>query len=505
VFAVPDSPHLTSTPLRSRVLLGASLILALLLGLLLAGTSGQFVYSLDDPYIHLALARHLPGFYGVSTQPAAASSSLLYPWLLIPFAKAGFELGPFLLNLAATLGSLLVLTEIEAHTAITRRFSLSVRAFFILLIFTACNLFALPFMGMEHSLHVLMVLLTLLGLMRVEQNQPAPRWLWLALILSPLLRLEGLALSGLALLWLLRAGYWRPALLTGLLIGLLQAAHAFYLHSQGLPWLPGSALIKFQEAGLLYNLQTPGGMVLAILALTLGISALAQRSSLAALGMTATLAHLLLSRCDWMDRYHAYIMAFDLPLLLWLLRAALQRYLDHASHGLLIPALVLLLLGVSSFKYTMLTPAAAQDIYLQHVQITNFVAQDWQQPIAANDIGLLSWRSPAAVYDLYGLGDEQVRQLLSTQQGWTAASLDAYVKAHNIQLVLVHERLVSGAIPGDWQKIATLTRDDEPVLIDRSLDIYATAAAYPGNISQLVQTWQKTLPAEARITYAAQP
>src|SRR5476649_158349 len=63
-----------------------------------------FVYSLDDPYIHLALARQIMhGHYGINPgEFAAPSSSILWPFFLVPFAGTGFdEWAPLAINVAA--------------------------------------------------------------------------------------------------------------------------------------------------------------------------------------------------------------------------------------------------------------------------------------------------------------------------------------------------------------------------------------------------------------------
>ena len=50
---------------------------------------GHFSYTLDDAYIHLALAENLAGgHYGVNLgEYSAASSSILWPLLLIPLLR----------------------------------------------------------------------------------------------------------------------------------------------------------------------------------------------------------------------------------------------------------------------------------------------------------------------------------------------------------------------------------------------------------------------------------
>src|ERR1700757_2773135 len=78
---------------------GRGLIVALSVGLYLiltivmfvrirAANDHHFFFALDDPYIHLALAKSIgQGFYGINPgDPASPSSSILWPLLLVPFA-----------------------------------------------------------------------------------------------------------------------------------------------------------------------------------------------------------------------------------------------------------------------------------------------------------------------------------------------------------------------------------------------------------------------------------
>jgi hypothetical protein len=80
-----------------------------LLLLIIWNTAGEFTYTLDDPYIHLALAKNIwYGNYGINfVEPSAPSSSILWPFLLAPFtmSKEIFEFIPLIIN-ACCLASL---------------------------------------------------------------------------------------------------------------------------------------------------------------------------------------------------------------------------------------------------------------------------------------------------------------------------------------------------------------------------------------------------------------
>ncbi|MEL6349601.1 MAG: hypothetical protein AAFV53_41240, partial [Myxococcota bacterium] len=184
-------------------------------------TGGMFVYTLDDPYIHFALAEQLAqGHYGVNSgELSAPSSSVLWAPLLTPLAwMPGFEYAALFLNLAITLLTLRLMTRIvgaslsDAPSA--SRTPLSI-ALMVVLVFST-NLVGLILTGMEHSLQVLLATAMAYGMLTEARTGAAPRWLWAAIILGPLVRYENLAMSAPTLGFLLARGHRRPALLAGL-------------------------------------------------------------------------------------------------------------------------------------------------------------------------------------------------------------------------------------------------------------------------------------------------
>ena len=81
----------------TTVLTGVAL--ALIVNLSVDGADGHLVYTLDDPYIHLAVAESiLEGGYGINTgEYASPSSSILWPFLLtVPVALGVGPYGPLI-------------------------------------------------------------------------------------------------------------------------------------------------------------------------------------------------------------------------------------------------------------------------------------------------------------------------------------------------------------------------------------------------------------------------
>ena len=96
-------------------LLFLSTLFGIELTAILATNSGRFIYTLDDPYIHLALAENIAkGHYGINLNEfSAPSSSILWPFILAPFSFfKHFEAIPLLINFLASIGTVFLFTRI---------------------------------------------------------------------------------------------------------------------------------------------------------------------------------------------------------------------------------------------------------------------------------------------------------------------------------------------------------------------------------------------------------
>src|SRR5262245_53474809 len=168
----------------------------------LAANGGQLLYTIDDAYIHMAMARNLAehATYGVSPGIFSSASSsplwtLLMGGLFVLSPRALWEWVPFLLGCAVTAGSLwIVAAAFTREVAATTRWqaALAVPVFAVLPI--AMGLPTLAFHGMEHGLHMLATLgfVALLGASGLPARRRARALVALAFLI-PLIRFESLA------------------------------------------------------------------------------------------------------------------------------------------------------------------------------------------------------------------------------------------------------------------------------------------------------------------------
>jgi hypothetical protein len=427
--------------------------LALLLAAVLKKTGMNFTYTLDDPYIHLALARNiLLGNYGINlSEPSAPSSSILWPFLLVPFAKlplVWFEYVPLVLNAVCVLLSAVVLDKIFAERPPLARVVLS---FSILL---ATNIYGLVFSGMEHNLQVLLVLYLTYGLLDRSVLQPGSSGYSLFLgcvLLLPLVRYEGAAFSFPVLAYLFFTGRCKGALLAGVPLVLIMAGFSLYLNSRGVGYVPSSILAKSYYPSsfavvdnLRVNLEKYGFLLLPI-------AWICQRHfeedrAFALLLPAIALLHFVFGKYGWFGRYEVYFVIFIAVI-------TLRELLAFAPRMWWL-ALSLPLVFNSLLYATVFTPLAASNIASQQ-RLMATIARELGGSVAVNDIGLVALESSQYVLDLMGLGS--LEALAARRRNEVDAEWIKRLMARNgVEYAIVYPEMYPEK-PGNWIRVGDLT------------------------------------------------
>ncbi|MCB1397222.1 MAG: hypothetical protein H6898_09565 [Rhodobacter sp.] len=498
---------------RSFQALALALMLAgvaLLAGLIVA-RAGLLVYTLDDPYIHLALAEELlRGNYGINPgEHASPSSSMLYAPLLAPLLALGLGgWAPLVLALAGQALAIWLLAGIAAPLLARHGVGLATLAAALLVL--AVNGYALPLTGMEHPLHVAASLAVVLGVWRAAQGA-APGWLVPAILLAALIRFEGyaLALAAIGVLAMLR--HWRVAgtALAGLVA--LTLAYGAAMAALGLPPLPSSVMVKSQASAAAADAALGDALVAVIVN---GVRALSHRwgvifalglagfavaalrpgapregRAVAVLGIAVLGAHLLVGRYGWFGRYEVYATAVLLAVALLLLPRG--RAVAWGA------ALALAVIGWAYVPVTLQTPAAALSIHQQHHQMHRFATEFFPYPVAVNDLGYVAWRNDMPVLDLWGLGSEDARRLTATQ-GRTVETLRA-LTAGRVGWAMVYDIAFAGAIPPEWCRIAALTTS-RVIAASDTVAFYRIDPALDAGMRAALTDFAPTLPEGAQLT-----
>jgi hypothetical protein len=483
------------------------------------------IYTLDDPYITLKVAQTiLRGGYGVNfSEYASPSSSALFPLILAITERLGLgSAGPLILNLIAAGGAVyLGALFLERHVLgglVTRKSAWFAYPLGILLIFAVSGV-ALPMTGLEHSWHVLLVVIVLFGLVELLATQgDTPVSLVAAIVLVPLFRFEGVALSLAAILALGYLGRWKAALTAAvLIIGSLVSYGAIMSH-MGLPMLPSSVLLKSGAAdavvgsrgifsiaistmkNLYHTLWNSQGICLLFMILLM-FRAWATATPgphrrnitiIASVASFTLLAHMLGGSYDWFSRYEVYVIALGLLATLYTASKPVQEFVARRDWNAQIIVLASVAILVSHYFITaLLTPFASRGVYEQQFQMHRFAADFYNKPVAVNDLGWVSYNNDNFVLDLYGLGSEPVR-LMKMKHEFSPAKMAELAAHYGVGVVMIYEGWFNN-LPPSWRRIAILHTQAVSAASD-DVSFFVTPTADLGLVKQALANFQASLP-----------
>lgn len=486
--------------------------------------SGLLVYTLDDPYIHLALAENIKqGHYGINAgEFSAPSSSALWPFILAPFSS--YPYSAFFINVGSAIASVMILTKIlniSTHIEDDRVRNIFLSVITVLFIL-AVNVVGLVFTGMEHSFQLLAVLLVAYGLFIESKENKIEWWLLAAIIVAPLIRYECMAISLAAIFYLVMRRHFLPTGIALLFLAVSLGGFSIFLTSLGLDVFPSSVSAKssvVQSGGALgsfvsnlsNSLQNRQGVILSFGVLVLlfylfWVKDEVKRKQLAAVTIVAVFLHFIAGRYGWYNRYEIYILAFELVVILYLFLPLISKSLFSSNKlnfnlftAIAFSTGVAIVVGGPYISALFSIPKASNNIYEQQYQMHRFVSDYYDKPVAVNDLGYVSYKNSNYVLDLWGLGSQKAlrARLNPDNPNWKQDLIDET----NVRLVMIYDDWFNN-IPDEWIKIGELHLSKEKITPARSaVSFYAiNQDAYPEILSKII-LFSKTLPAKVEFKF----
>jgi len=526
-----------SVRLASVAPASVALYLAVVLGLFVAilhRDSGVFTYTLDDPYIHLALAENIAhGHYGINPgEISAPSSSIVWPFLLVPAAREAWgRFLPLALNIIfCGLAAWRIGRIVDGWAGIGRQFSapsthrgetamngahghLSCgwlgRMLLAATLMLVANLAGLTFVGMEHGLQVLLAILCAEGLIEAFAGRRIPWWCLVAAAVGPMVRYENFALLVAVAIALVGQRRGRTAAqMVGLsLIG--PALFSIFLVSHGLSALPSSVLLKtsvnappgsswMAVVRRMYWVQVhePAWweqlLVAGVLATLLTLERERVRRSVLTGTLVAAFLQLTVGHVNWFFRYEVYAMIFTVLVAATALVETKRLWWGTITVGLLA-------LG-TPYKYALSdTPAAASNVFQQQYQMHRFVTEFYRHTVAVNDLGLVSYRRPTGIYvlDLYGLASPEAAHEKHKNAGW----MDEITNQHQAGLAMIYPDWYEEGAPDDWEPLGTMCITGERLSVAyRCVVFYSTAVGDTEEMRSELADFTRTLPKSVKMT-----
>ena len=472
------------------------------------------------PAIHLSVADTLihDGTWGVSAGSfQSASSSPLWTllvaagMLVAPFAD---EWVPLLLNVAAGIAVVVILGRSQDVLHPSRRRPLDAVAV-IVLVTVVLFLPGLAVVGMEHTLHVALVLGAVVLIARPRSGVPG--WLGYALLaLATLTRFEtafvgaGLA-AGLAAEAVahrrIGADVARRIAAVVAAVAVPVALFAAANRALGGGLLPNSVLVKGNGTG---TAVSPGGigpgetigrltgdpLLVAIVAFAVGYAVLTWRRSdrhlvAAVTVVVAALLHAGLADIGWFERYQAYLIALGVYLALAVLGDVPPA---QRGRGLVALMAVAVLLTPAKALLLLRSPEWADNMYRHTYQAGLFLDEYYDgEAVATDQLGYISLFHDGPLTDFGGLGDYEVlrrvpdrahipdfRAELAAERGFRVAVLPAVTSAF--------------AVPDTWV-LGGLLRIEGPYDgLSRDLDFWATSPDDVAALQDHLRDFEPRLP-----------
>jgi hypothetical protein len=520
---IPNEPSriLMKNFARSLAIACAALYLLLVIVVFFAirrTTGGHFVYSMDDPYIHLALAENIArGHYGINASEASSpSSSLLWPLLLVPFAERAWHVYvPLFWNILFGLTASCLI-----GSAVARWFPLRdgdgraewwKRLLTAALMMMVANLVGLTLLGMEHVLQVLLAICCALGMIEALEGRRIPTWCLVAAVVGPMVRYEnvGLTVAVCVALWGLGERK-KAAVVLGLSVAPL-LGFSLFLRAHGLPMLPTSVMVKgdvYSEhlsaahrlvriaLGNLEEVMRKSArwpvvaMFLVFVPLAWNERGKMRRYVFASAVLVAGM-HLAFGRFGWFYRYEVYALIF---LTMILLRVVAER--PVMQYGFFV--LGLLYLASPYMAAIPATVQAASELYGQQYQMHRFANDFYHEDFAVNDLGVVSYQKPKNTYvlDLFGLASPEASRQTTKSAPW----MEDVVRRHGVKLAMIYPEWFH--VPVSWKPEAKMCLPKEPQVAGKQCVVFYWTSDEPdGELRDELARFATTLPRNANLQF----
>lgn len=496
---------------------------------------GRFIYALDDPYIHMAMAKNFSqhGVWGVTRYEFSSSSSSLLWTLLLSGVYLIFgvnEIAPFVLTVTIAVVMLLSLFLLLKKYALP--------PFYILLVLLGIIIFtpfpALIFTGQEHILHAfLTILFVYVSAKALSPNTHLDRSVSYAgspLILASfvtLTRYEGLfVVFVVCVLCLFRKRWLYSLLLVAFAVipigiyGIISVAHGWF-------WLPNSVLLKghfpdlvslagmkeYFDISIQQLLGAPhilslmiGSIIIFILRFKKGIWE--DRQIMMMIFIVTCIFHMQFAKTGWFYRYEAYLVALgvfvvSIPLFEYISWTVQKRNTDKLfiikfSVIVMLGLVALLPLARRGIGSTIRVPRATTNIFEQQYQMGTFLQRYYQgAAVAANDIGAINYLADIQCLDLYGLGNADI--VLKKRNGqYNREQIDSVTRLRNIRIAILYDdwfrRDRVSILPSRWVMVGQWKISKNIVCGGEIVSFYAVAPSEVHNLYENLKAFSFQLP-----------
>jgi len=474
-------------------------------------SGNDFVYPLDDAYIHLTIARNFAenGFWGVNADSFdSASSSILYTLILSLLIKLFGDnvYYPMIINIIAGYG-----TVYYCYRYFSLFYGKKELLLGLALLIPFCQLYMMVILGMEQTLHILLTVMMIYYIKKNLRSDFAKRDFWKLLLVSTLfgaIRFESMFFVLILAVLLSFRGKWKAGL------GILTAGFfpivffGFASLKSGGYFFPNSLLMKgnYPESSVfvsLWNIFRKGILTNASF-YKLFIAPLAmfgvyflwkyknqdwrkilKNETLIILMIGTIILHSLFAVIRY--RYENYLMAGIILVVTPIVITFFQNIRDKKDFNYIVVILtsfsgvVLYSIYISVFNHRVIK-YASKNIQEQQIEMARFLNNYYNgQKVVANDIGAISYFSNISIFDIAGLASTNVAGFYMENKQLDPKVFDhkyhqfmsRLIDENHYKIAIIYPKWFPEGVPSSWIPIASWTIEKKMGVANQTVVWYA--------------------------------
>lgn len=476
---------------------------------------GEFIYPLDDAYIHLSISKNLAEFsvWGITKYEfSSTSSSPLFTIIIAFFIKVFGNYSQIPLYFNLLLGNFFIFLIYRCFR------SNSLLVFLIYFLFYIGVLLKIQVVsGMEHMLHITLISASWIFFYKWFStgfsNFKYKISFFITLPFLCLARYESMFFVAAVIPILLYSRHWKESIVVALLAFLPVFIFGFYSIQQGGHFFPNSVLLKGEHSfsftkisKIFIDAKTIilSGFYFSLISLLillifnnfkfLGIKDLIipfKINMIFLVVLITVLGHLMFAKTGWFYRYDAYLIA-----LLSLAIAFAFEKLDFKNLNLsvLVLGIFLFLISCDTFRKRYneaeyILPLAMKNIHDQQIQMGEFLSLYYNTAkVKANDIGAIAYKTNIRLCDLVGLGSTDILNIKTLRP----EKYDQYVDTIGFDVMIIYESWFSNNTIQNKQKVAELIINHNVVCGDSKVSFFIPKESNPKYLINSLKEFKKS-------------
>ncbi|MBW8521767.1 hypothetical protein K0U91_04705 [Chryseobacterium chendengshani] len=468
-------------------------------------TDFHYTYFIDDAYIHLAIAKNfaLHQVWGVTSHQFSSSSSApFYTFLLSIFISlfGNNDQLPLYVNLFFGIGVIYFLNKY--YSAFFKDAKSVICAVLFTVFFAVLHLQLLS--GMEHLLHILLIVMNIFCLNKLNQNKKYAVGFYITILLMGLVRFESMFYFAALAFCLILMRKWKVAAIV-ILTGFIPIAVFCYFNYQQDGYLfPNSVVIKGAKLSFdshffarlktivfdnfLFNISfyKVGFFPILMCAVFLfrdfkkqSFDIVVKRNFLLTVFSLLMIGHSLFADLKGGFRYEAYILTGFSMALIPKTTLFFQDFKAYIKKERLISFLILINFSLMIYKLIishMVLNDGGKNIHEQQVQSAKFLHQYYNQSkVVANDIGAITYYTDIHLFDIAGLASKEMIPFNENKAVFDdrfEIFLTEFSTKNQYDLAVVYEVWFGGRVPKSWKKVATLKIKNKITVAQDEVAIY---------------------------------